>query len=267
MAWGCISTSVILHQINVIGSHISYNPGGGIVVRGGGVRNLHIGTCDIEGNVVNILIDSDGSWGGTAEVAIVGCTIQHSNGPNSANIRFIGTSGKNKDGKPGPCAWGQLTIGNNVMSDVECNVDIQKAREVSIVGNSMWQGYKFNLRVTDSTNVVVGPNVFGRNPRYKLPKTCDNGILFQNCDNLTLTGLHIHGTQRTPAGLVLENCRRANVTNCSILDCDNLGILLKNLENSRVSDCLIQNDQPGEKTWQPIEVVGGKGNKILTDEK
>ena len=46
-----------LHQINVVGSHISYNPAGGIVVRGGAVRNLHVGTCDIEANTVNVLIE------------------------------------------------------------------------------------------------------------------------------------------------------------------------------------------------------------------
>ena len=47
---GVFLDQVNLHQINVVGSHISYNGGGGIVSRGGEVRNLHIGTCDIEGN-------------------------------------------------------------------------------------------------------------------------------------------------------------------------------------------------------------------------
>lgn len=252
-----------LHQINVVGSHISYNSGGGIVVRGGGVRNLHIGACDIEANVVNVLIDSAGSYGGTAEVAISGCTIQHSGGPDSANIRFIGASGKGKNGELGRRAWGQLTIANNVLSDVETCIDIQKARDVSIVGNSIWQGYKYNLRVRDSSDVVVGPNVFGRNPRYRSEEKCDNAIYFQNCEDLTLTGMHIRGVRRAPAGLVLDNCRRANVTNCTILDCDSLGILMKNVELARVSDSLIRNDRKDAAAWRPIEIVGGKDDMIV----
>jgi len=41
---------VDLHQINVGNSHISYNDGGGVVQRGGAVRNLQIGNCDYRGN-------------------------------------------------------------------------------------------------------------------------------------------------------------------------------------------------------------------------
>lgn len=252
-----------LHQINVVGSHISWNSGGGIVVRGGNVRNLHIGTCDIEGNVVNVLIDSADSPSGTAEVAVVGCTIQHSGGPNSANVRFIGASPEEKDGSPGKRTWGNVTIANNVLSDVETNIDIQKAREVSIVGNTMWKGYKYDLRVRDSSNVVVGPNVFGRNKRYQSEQSSDNAIVFENCDDMTLTGLHIHRVLRAPAGLVLDKCRRVNLTGCSILDCDNLGILMKNVEIARVSDCTIRNDCKDAGNWRPIEIVGGKANMIV----
>ena len=47
---GVFYDAVNLHQSNITGSHISYNRGGGVVVRGGDVRNIHIGNCDIEGN-------------------------------------------------------------------------------------------------------------------------------------------------------------------------------------------------------------------------
>ncbi|MDC0263217.1 right-handed parallel beta-helix repeat-containing protein, partial [Verrucomicrobiales bacterium] len=48
---GLYLDDVNLHQINVSNSHISYNRLGGIVVRDGNVRNLHITGCDIEGNM------------------------------------------------------------------------------------------------------------------------------------------------------------------------------------------------------------------------
>ena len=93
---GVFYDHVDLHQSNIVGCHISYNAGGGVVTRGGAVRNVQIGTCDIESNMApdaapsaNVLIDStDGS---TDEVAITGCTLQHnSKSAGSANIRVIG---------------------------------------------------------------------------------------------------------------------------------------------------------------------------------
>jgi len=51
---GLYLDDVNLHQINVANSHISYNRAGGIVVRDGNVRNLHITGCDlITGNVIS----------------------------------------------------------------------------------------------------------------------------------------------------------------------------------------------------------------------
>lgn len=261
---GLYLDDVNLHQINVTGSHISYNAGGGIVVRAGNVRNLQVSGCDVEGNMAadgsptaNILIDSTGGSHGTAEVAIVGCTIQHThNAPDSANVRYIGTDAGGK-------MRGNVTIADNVMSDVQVNVDIRKARGVSIVGNTFWKGYRHNLYVEDSTNLVVGPNLFDRNPAYQDEKTADTAIVFRRCSDTTLTGLHVNGVRRAPAGVVLENCRRFNVTACTILDCDNAGLLLKGVSDSRVSDCLIRNDLPDVKAWVPLKVIGGRGNLIV----
>jgi hypothetical protein len=106
-----------LHQINITGCHISYNEGGGIVSRAGDVRNIQVTGCDIESNMpldrtvaeaspptANILIDATDGSGGTAEVAITGCTIQHTHQANdSANIRFIGTDAKGELGDISYC--------------------------------------------------------------------------------------------------------------------------------------------------------------------
>jgi hypothetical protein len=48
---GVFYDDVNLHQSNVTGCHISYNDGGGVVCRGGEVRNIQIGNCDIEANM------------------------------------------------------------------------------------------------------------------------------------------------------------------------------------------------------------------------
>jgi len=252
---------VNLHQINVSGCHISYNGGGGIVVRGGGVCNLQVSGCDIEANMdpdgeptANVLIDGGGV---NAEMAIVGCTIQHThNAPESANIRFIGLDSRDR-------TWGNLTISGNVISDTQIGVDIRKARGVSIVANTFWKGYQYDLRIEDSRNVVVGPNVFDRNPNYWDPDGGNNALLLRNCQDATLNGLHISGVTGAEAGLVLENCHRVNVTGCTILDCAGGGLLLKNVRGSRVSDCLIRNDLPGKDAWLPVRITGGQGNVVV----
>ena len=53
-----------------------------------------------------------------------------------------------------------------------------------------------------------------------------------------------------------------NITNCTILDYDNVGLLLKDVSYSRVSDCLIRDDRPDSKSI-PVKVTGGKGNMIV----
>lgn len=267
---GLYLDDVDLHQINVSNSHISYNAAGGIVARAGNVRNLQVSGCDIEANMpmeaetaeeappsANILIDCTGGKGGTAEVAITGCTIQHTQAArDSANIRFIGCDFDDR-------RWGHLVIANNVMSDVQINVDLQLARGVSLVGNTFWSGAQHNLRVVGSTNVVVGPNVMDRNPRYRDEDKADGGVLLSDCRDCTIAGLHVNGARRKPAGLILENCRRMNVTGCTLLDCDHAGLLLQDVTDSRVSDCLISNELPDAEPWVPLQVIGGGENTIL----
>ena len=256
-----------LHQINVTGCHISYNAGGGVVSRGGNVRNLHVTGCDIEGNMTadspstaNVLIDCTGGAAGTAEVSIVGCTIQHTYlGPDSANVRFVGSDAQDR-------RWGHVTIGNNVFSDAQINVDVARARGVTITGNTFWQGHQYNLRVVDSSNLVVGSNNLDRNPNYVWSKSDEarRAVLFEGCQDATIAGLHINGVQGAPAGVQLKNCRRFNLTGCSILDCHNAGLLIENVADSRVSDCLIRNDLPDQEDWCEV-VMTGDNEGLSTD--
>jgi hypothetical protein len=189
------------HQSNIAGCHISYNAGGGIVTRGGEVRNVHIGTCDIESNMApdappsaNVLIDSTG--GSTDEVAITGCTLQHnSKSPNSANIRVIGagiTSTKDNTATQ----EGHIAITGNVFSDVAVNIHLQNARGVSITGNTFWEGFEHDLLIEKSSSVVVGPNDFDRNPRYVVNGNWakdKNGLTFRDCQDCKLSGLLVKG--------------------------------------------------------------------------
>ncbi len=262
---------VNLHQTNIVGSHISYNGGGGVVVRGGEVRNVHITGCDIEANqaadgppTANVLFDStDGSM---AEAAIVGCTIQHSRpAPQSANIRILGKGIFPHKGKPQEFHCGHVTIGDNVLSDVQTNIHLSGARGVTIVGNTFWQGYEHNLLVEDSHQIVIGANMMERNPLYGYTDEAKNRVHFHKCSDCTIQGLHLHQVQQSPAGITLEECRRMHLTGCSILDCDNIGVRLVNVTQSRIADNLIRDDRGNKPASIPLQIQGGYGNVILNN--
>lgn len=267
---GIFYDDVNLHQSNITGCHISYCDGGGIVARAGNVRNIHITGCDIESNMspktpptANVLIDCTGGIEGIGEVAITGCTIQHNSpSPDSANIRMIGRSKPSR--KLAVVREGNVTITGNVLSDVQVNVHLKECRGVVLTGNTFWMGYAHNLLVEDCTNIAIGVNNFDRNPRYDYGNSLEarNSLVVRNSEDCTLSGLHITNVWREPAGLLIENCKRMNVTGCTILDCDNAGLLLRNLTNSRVSDCLIRDDRT-DTPAASLVVVGGKDNMII----
>ncbi|MFN0019005.1 MAG: right-handed parallel beta-helix repeat-containing protein [Pirellulaceae bacterium] len=265
---------VNLHQTNIVGSHISYNGGGGVVVRGGEVRNVHISGCDIEANMdlageptANVLFDS--TEGSMAEGAIVGCTIQHARTTperNSANIRILGKGVFTTKGKQQEVNCGHITIGDNVLSDIQTNIHLAGARGVTITGNTFWQGYKHNLLVEDSSQIVLGANLMERNPMYGYTDEAKNNVVFKNCRDCTISGLQLHNVQESDAGLTLAECQRMHVTGNTILDCGKVGMLLTNVTDSRVGDNVIRDDRlaagdgaAGSKNI-PLKTVGGRGN-------
>ncbi|WP_339677834.1 right-handed parallel beta-helix repeat-containing protein [Cyclobacterium marinum] len=264
---GVFYDGVNLHQSNITGSHISYNKEGGIVTKGGNIRNIHITGCDIESNMgsdkaptANVLIDCSGSAVGTAEVAITGCTIQHNrNAPNSANIRIIGKDqsgiGSEKE------RWGNVTITGNVLSDVMVNIDLQYCRGVVVTGNTIWQGYDYGLLMEGCSNVVFGSNLFDANANYPSGTLPSNKLLVTNSEDCTFTGVQVYGSKDSP-GLVVRDSKRINIGNCSLLSCEKVGLLLDNVTDSKVSGCMITALNPNDYSFEPIQSIGGHGNKI-----
>lgn len=269
---GIFLDHVNLHQINVGNSHVSYNAGGGIVQRGGDVRNLQVGNCDIEGNMVektpptaNVLIDATG--GSIGEIAITGCTIQHTHSvTGSANIRIIG-EGLSRPYALGELRGGNVTITGNVLSDVQVNVHLLKVRGVTLVGNTLWKGYTHDVLVEGSSSVTIGPNVFDRNPRYHYGDgaTANRGLVFRDCDQITLTGLQINNVWRKEGGLVLKRCRNFNLSGCTILDCDGCGILMDDVQNTIVSGCTVRDTREESTEATAVVVKRGKDNFITNN--
>lgn len=266
---GIFLDRVNLHQINVGNSHVSYNDGGGIAQLGGDVRNLQIGNCDIEGNMgkdspatANVLIE-----GSIGEIGITGCTIQHThNAPNSANIRING-KGQLRPYAEGELRGGNITITGNILSDVQVNIHLQKVRGVSIVGNTIWKGYAHDVLVEDSSNVVIGSNVLDRNPRYHYGDGADanRGLIFQDCERVTLAGLQINNVWRKEAGLVLKRCQYFNISGCTIFDCDGCGILMEDVQDTIISGCLVRDTRSKSAQTSALVVKSGKDNFITNN--
>jgi len=192
---GIFYDHVNLHQSNISACHISYCKAGGVVVRGGDVRNIQISGCDIEGNMgqvgsnaANILLDC---WDGSvAEVAITGCTIQHTkDAPQGANIRILGMGHARRNGIDTIFHCGNVTISDNVLSDVQTNIHLSFVRGVTITGNTFWQGYEHNLLIEDSHHVLVGANMLERNPLYGYTSEGKDNVVLRNCRDCTIQGL------------------------------------------------------------------------------
>ena len=268
---GLLLEDVNLHQINVSGCHVSYNAGGGVVARRAELRNLQLAGCDIEGNMPPSPADRDLPEGGVdeddardpaaegpanvdldgtevalGEVAIVGCTVQHSHGtPGSANVRIRGR---------GPeLRWtderrhGHVTIADNVLSDVRVNLDLRGVRGATISGNAVWKGYDADVRLTNCAAVAFTGNVFDRAPTYHYGdgERARRGVLLEGCEGVTLTGNQFRGTVSGEAAVVLRRCRRAVLTGNAVLDHDGVGVLLDGVADSLVANNLIRDDRDG----------------------
>jgi hypothetical protein len=273
---GLFLDNVNLHQTNITGCHISYNLGGGIVAVGGEVRNLHVGTCDIEANhdengppSANILLDSTG--GSIAEVAVTGCTIQHTHkAPGSANIRILG-AGKDpsllrREGRE-HTREGHVTIVGNVFSDVQVNLEIRQARGVTVSANTFWEGFTHDLLVEDSQNIVVTGNNFDRNPRYLVNGNGlaeKNGVVLRRVADASFSGNVVVGVHGQEAAVDIEEGTRLRITDNSILDSDGHALRLTRLSRSLVTGNLLRDDRPADKrSLAPLlSVREGTENRI-----
>src|SRR5687768_604381 len=129
-----------LHQANIVGCHISYQPHAGIKIQRSEIRNLQITGCDIEYNFDPAAGDCADVWidnreGTVREGTIASCTIQAKRSPGGANIRI--------EGAPDPLSKtaGLWTIVGNVIQSQDINLLLRSCRAVVVSGNSFCSGF------------------------------------------------------------------------------------------------------------------------------
>ena len=241
---GLFLDDVNLHQINVSNSHISYNRAGGIVVHDGNVRNLHITGCDIEGNMpaddsptrtANILLDVSGSpedkSRSIAEVAITGCTIQHSSNysgsqyeslaPGGANIRILG-----KDLWP----IDSVTITGNVISDTSVLIDIDTATDISVTGNTFFAPNPDFIHATACKRLSLNGNTF--NPRQFVRP---GRLIFSRCEDSIISNCTFHALNEGGGAIQLDQCQRMALHN-NILSDSESGVVVTNSRAITIKD-------------------------------
>lgn len=264
---GVFYDQVNLHQSNITGCHISYNQLGGVVIAGGDVRNVHVTGCDIEANMSETLGFRANVWvecahGSGAEIAITGCTIQHTASvPDSANIVYVGGEDSSNETMP---KWGHLTIADNILTDSHHNIWLKNSRGVTITGNTFGEGHQEHLLIENSESVVIGANVFDRNPPYYTTKAKDSQdiLLFRDCKNCVLQGLLLNGISHNSGAIQLERCEGMNLQGCSILNHGAVGLALRECRDCLVTGCLFRGKK-GEQTQSISPENAGVGNEFF----
>lgn len=266
---GVYLDDVNLHQINVSNCHISYNRAGGIVVRDGNVRNLQVSGCDIEANMpadetatntANILIDVSGSPGdrgkSIAEIAITGCTIQHSANYSGAEDRTVAPGGSNirlagKEIYP----IDSVTITGNVLSDTTTNIIVDYAHDIAISANTFFAPKPANLRVSHSQRVVVSGNTF--NPRQFVRPGM---IVFKDCSDCLLSNSTLHQFDTSEGAVALERCSGFTLNALLLSDCGS-GIVLRNCKDTTIANCRVTRTK---QEGTDLDVDGSNRDILLT---
>lgn len=272
---GVFFDQVNLHQAIITGSHISYCKAHGIAVVGSEIRNLQITGNDIEYNhdpkaqdCADVLIDCSAAGATVREGTIVSNTIQAKVSPSGANVRMVGFQPEFNH------KAGMFTISNNILGSQDINLHLVACRGVVVNGNVLYSGWRRNLRIEGSRNIVVGPNSFDHNPDYGAKELC-TGIELLDSRDLTLTGLQIHDCragQHTVAtapplhrdGLLeIHQCQRVTVSSCQILDGAPVGIHVRQSRDVSVSQCMILESREPRLSAAAVRWTGaGSGNLL-----
>lgn len=260
--YDCLDTGVFLdacnlHQINILGNHISYSKRAGIRQFNGDVHNVQITGNDIEYNAGSgessgeIVLESPGSL--ISEYGITGNTIQARPENAGANIVISGAL------ENSPYAARTIAISGNIIGDRDKNIVLSRVSKATIAGNTIYGGKTLNLHLVQCGNIVLNGNTIGTRPSMHTANH-DDGILLEDCMDCVITGNilseHHFGNLERGGALTLINSQRCRVADCHILHPRIRGVHVVGGMGCVVSDTSIM-APIAEDFRAAIEVSGG----------
>ena len=271
--YDCLDTGVFLdacdlHQINITGSHISYNGRAGVRQFNGDVHNVQISGNDIEYNAGAVgglpagEIVLEAPEGIISEYSITGNTLQARPENPGANLLVLGAE------KGAPHAARTLAVSGNVIGDRDKNIVLSRACRVTVTGNTVYGGAALNVHLERCANIVLSGNNIGSRPfSHNAADPHVDGVLVEECDSVLLSGNilsgHRFGTPERGGAVTLVNARNCRVTGCQILHPRVRGVHLLGGAGCVVSDNTITAPDGGADFLAAIELSGDGRNHLV----
>ena len=265
---GVFLNNVNLHQINIIGNHISYNRLGGIRIQNSEVRNLQITGNDIEYNnnrshsiddepTAEVYIDCTAENATVNEVTIASNTIQATPSPGGANLRIIEDG--SKSGRPP----GLYAITGNVIGNQTNNVHLTGCYGITLSGNNIYSAKERNLLIDGGCRqIIVASNQFRRHT-----PDMQTGVRIADSAEIIFNGCHVldESDQGQASGLpLLEliNCQRVTVNSSQLIGSGTTCFNAVDCKDVNVSGCTaiagIDDPRGTALTW----TGEGSGNQL-----
>ena len=264
--YGCLDTGVFLdacdlHQVNITGSHISYNGRAGIRQFNGDVHNVQISGNDIEynagaeGGLPAGEIVLEAPEGIISEYSITGNTLQARPQNPGANLLVLGAENNT------PHAARTMTVSGNVIGDRDKNIVLSRACRVTVTGNTVYGGAALNIHLDRCANIVLSGNNIGSRPfSHNAADPHVDGVLVEECDSVLLSGNilsgHRFGAPERGGAVTLVNARNCRVTGCQILHPRVRGVHIVGGTGCVVSDNTITAPDGGGGFLAAVELSG-----------
>lgn len=262
----CLDTGVFLdacdlHQVNITGSHISYNGRAGVRQFNGDVHNVQISGNDIEynagaeGGLPAGEIVLEAPEGIISEYSITGNTLQARPQNPGANLLVLGAEDN------APHAARTMAVSGNVIGDRDKNIVLSRACRVTVTGNTVYGGAALNVHLDRCANIALSGNNIGSRPfSHNAADPHVDGVLVEGSDSVLLSGNilsgHRYGTPERGGCVTLVNTRACRVTGCQILHPRVRGVHIAGGTGCVVSDNTITAPDTGEGFLAAVELSG-----------
>lgn len=248
-----------LHQVIIIGNHISYCKRAGIRQFEGDVHNIQITGNDIEYNSgakgLSGEIVLEAAKGIISEFTISSNTIQATVEASGANILVAGQLAEI------PATGARLlNITGNVLGSRDRGIWMNHSIRTSITGNTIYGAARENILLQDCQNMVIGsnsictrPNIHSSSLKYR------DGVRLENCRDCVITGNVLNDMQND--SLYLKDSTDCSATGNQITNSHKRGIVLDNTTRCRISDNSVVERR--EKQIMAVAIqAAGKSNLI-----